>query len=332
MKKILKAEKLKKGDSIRVLSLAQSLSIVPRNIIKKSEKYFTDLGLNVTYGKNAFKTGLFNSVSIAEKISDLNEAFLDKNIKAIIVSIGGFNSNQLLDNIDWSLIAKNPKIFCGFSDITVLNNAIFEKTGLITYYSPNFFCFGLDPLFKYTNNFFEQCLFEDKIINIESSQKFSDYPWNFNLKHKRKIENNKKWMILNEGKAEGIIIGGNNCSFNLLNNTQYFPKIKDDIILMLEDDDYDSLPMTFERNLQSIIQQPYFNQIKGILIGRFQKQTKFKKEILQSIINSKKELQNIPIIANLDFGHTDPKFTFPIGGRAILISQKNKSSFTIIDH
>ena len=89
------------------------------------------------------------------------------------------------------------------------------------------------------------------------------------------------------GSAEGIMIGGNLCSLNLLNGTEYFPKIEGDIILCIEDDSYDSIPETVERNIQSLMHQPFFRQVKAILVGRFQGESRATDDMISDIILSK---------------------------------------------
>lgn len=324
---IITPDKLKAGDEIRIVALARSLSVVDSEIIDRAKHNLEGLGLKVTFGENAFSTGPLNSPDVNPRLDDLHAAFRDKNVKCIMAAIGGFNSNQLLDYIDWELIRDNPKAFCGFSDITVLNNAIFAKTGLQTYSSPNFYCFGLPPECDYSLEYFKKATFDDG-CEIQPSNIYYDYPWEYKFDG-RDTKPNRGPQICNQGEAEGTVIGGNMCSLNLLNGTQYFPKIDGDIILMIEDDHFDSIPQAFDRNLQSIIQQPYFKQVKGILIGRFQDETGFNDDTLRNIINGKPELANIPVIHNLDFGHTDPKFTHVIGGRvsikstSILVTSNN---------
>ena len=83
------------------------------------------MGLKVVFSQHAEEADKFSSPSIKSRVEDLHTAFADAQIKAILTVIGGSNSNQLLQNINWDLIKKNPKILCGFSDITVLNSAIF---------------------------------------------------------------------------------------------------------------------------------------------------------------------------------------------------------------
>ena len=116
------------------------------------------------------------------------------------------------------------------------------------------------------------------------------------------------------GTARGVLIGGNLCSLSLLHGTQYFPNITNDIILCIEDDSYDSIAETVERNVQSLMQQPYFRRVKAILIGRFQCESAATEQILDDMFHAKGVSPTIPIVTNLDFGHTDPKFTYPVGG------------------
>jgi muramoyltetrapeptide carboxypeptidase len=101
-------------------------------------------------------------------------------------------------------------------------------------------------------------------------------------------------------------------------------------ILFLEDD-YESAPATFDRDLQFLIHQIGFEQVKGIVIGRFQKASNMTKELLMKIMKSKKELDRIPVVADVDFGHTTPQLTLPIGGLAIIDAKDNTVKITISD-
>ena len=135
---------------------------------------------------------------------------------------------------------------------------------------------------------------------------------------------------MNEGEAFGAIIGANLCTLNLLQGTGYFPGLKNSILFV--EDDEQSLPHTFDRDLQSLICLPDFKAVKAVVIGRFQKASGMTNEILIKIIKSKKELDALPIIANVDFGHTDPKITFPIGGEAKIEAINGKVKLEIVKH
>jgi len=231
--------------------------------------------------------------------------------------------------LDWDLIKNNPKVFCGYSDITALNNAIFAKTGLVSYSGPHYSTFGQELYFDYTLEYFKKCLFSDASFEINSSKKWSDDSWYKDQKERNLIENDG-FLIINEGEASGTIIGANLCTINLLQGTEYFPSLANSILFI--EDDEESLSHTFDRDLQSLIHLPDFKDVRGIVIGRFQKASKITNEILVKIIKSKKELDNLPVIANVDFGHTDPKITFPVGGEVNLVANRNKIKLELVKH
>lgn len=330
MKKIF-PEKLKSGDTVRVITPARSLSMpwINDELKQEAKIKFQKLGLNLTFAEHVNEIDEFNSTSIESRIYDLHEAFLDKSVKLIITVIGGFNSNQLLRYLDYGLIKSNPKIVCGYSDITALTNAIYAKTGLVTYSGPHYFSFGDKRGFDYTLDNFKKCLFSAKSFELKPAESWSDDKW-ANDQEKRNFVKNEGYWVINEGKAKGIIIGGNQCTFNLLHGTEFMPNI-DGSILFLEDDD-EAHVATIDRDLQSVIHQSKFDGVKGIVIGRFQPKTGMTKELLTKIVKSKAELRNLPVIANVDFGHTTPIITFPIGGVAEIEVSANNSFIRIIEH
>lgn len=324
--------KLKVRDEIRVISPSRSLSIINKKIIKIALRRFeNELGLKVTFSKKRNDIDIFDSSSIENRAIDLNEAFEDKKVKGIIASIGGYNSNQILNYINWENIKNNPKIFCGFSDITILNNAIYAKTGLVTYSGPNFSLFGQKKYFDYTLEYFKRCLMSNKPYELTPSKYWFDDNWKKNQNNRIPINNNG-FLVINPGKASGKIIGGNLCSLNLLQGTCFMPQLNN-VVIFLEDDNLVGMysAQEFDRNLQSLIQQPNFNKVNALIIGRFQKESKVNVKKLTYIIKSKKELNRVLVIANVDFGHTDPKITFPIGGTVFIETIKNKATIKVIN-
>jgi muramoyltetrapeptide carboxypeptidase len=317
----LKAPKLVAGDEIRIISPSRSMSMIAIEQRKLAENRLEELGFKISYSKNSLETDEVVSSSISSRLDDLHDAFLDPNVKGILSTIGGYNCNQLLRYIDYSIIKSNPKRFCGYSDITALSNAIYTKTGLITYSGPHFSTFAMLHGNEYTIEYFKRIMIGDETINIIHSKQWSDDLW-FLDQQNRSFFNNDGPYVINEGEAQGTIIGGNQCTFNLLQGTEYMPSLIDSILFI--EDDYEAPPQTFDRDLQSIIHQPMFQEVKGIVIGRFQKSANMNKELLRKIIKSKRELDKIPVIADVDFGHTSPLITFPIGGQ-VSIKACNKS-------
>lgn len=322
-------QKLNSGDEVRVVSPSQSLGIISRAVREITEKKFREIGLKLTYSKNGEEKDEFLSSSIQSRVEDLHEAFSDKNVKGIITAIGGFNVNQILRYLDYSLVKANPKILCGYSDITALENAIYSKTGLVTYSGPHFSTFGMLHGMEYTIEYFKKCLMESQTYEIIPSEEWSDDAW-FLDQETRCFIKNEGYLLINKGSAEGRIIGGNLGTFNLLQGTEYFPDINN-TILFLEDDE-ESNDKIFDRDLQSLIHQPGFSEVKGIVIGRFQKASEMTNEKIIKIVKTKKELNNISVIANVDFGHTSPYLTFPIGGMARLESDDKHIKIEVIEH
>lgn len=317
---------LKRGDKVAIISPSFSYKKILKEVASLATKRLTSLGLTVVFGKHHDEMDEFESSPIESRLDDLHWAFSDPGIKGIITAIGGYNSNFLLEKIDWDLIKRNPKFFCGMSDITVLSNAILAKTGLVTYSGPNFRNFGQRKYFDYTLEYFVKAAFGRNPIEISSSESWSDDVW-WKDQTKRKQIENSGWLVIKEGDIKGKIIGGNLCSLNLLQGTEFMPSITD-AVLFIEDDEV-STAGEYSRNLQSLVQLPDFKNVRGLMLGRFQKKTKMKQMMLVSLINDLLSDSEIPVMANLDFGHTDPKITFPIGGQVYGIVKKGASRIII---
>ncbi|MBR1605308.1 MAG: LD-carboxypeptidase [Alphaproteobacteria bacterium] len=311
-------ELLKAGDEIRVIAPARGLKIIGQDVRKIARERFETLGLKVSFATNTTDENwdMTGSTTIEKRVADIHEAFADKNVKAIFTIIGGANSNQLLPYLDYDLIRKSPKFFCGFSDITALLNGIYAKTGLVTFSGPHFSSIGMLKGTEYTLDNLKIMLMGNRNNHITPSKEWSDDLWFLDQENRTFIKNEGYWTI-HSGAAEGTIIGGNLGTFNLLLGSPYRPTFEKDTILFIEDTEGSDI-LDFERNLQALLYQPDFGNVKGLVIGRFQKGSKVTREQLEFILNNKKELAHLPIIANVDFGHSTPLLTFPIGGKATL--------------
>ena len=131
-------KKLKKGDTIGVV--APSNPIIGENTeeINKAKNIIENLGFRVKFSKNLFSNINEYSATAKEKAEDINKMFADKEVKMIWCAKGGENSNSTFEYLDFELIKQNPKIICGYSDITSITNIITEKTGLVTFSGTNF--------------------------------------------------------------------------------------------------------------------------------------------------------------------------------------------------
>ncbi|HJX77892.1 MAG TPA: S66 peptidase family protein [Glutamicibacter sp.] len=292
------------------------------------EHRFHEMGLRVSYGAHVDERDIFDSSSIASRVADLHDAFADPEVKAIITVIGGYNSNELLPHLDWDLNAASPKILCGYSDITALQNAILAHTGLVTYSGPHWSSFGMRNHFEETRRWFIDALFDGYKMELSPSLTWTDDTW-FLDQDNRSILPGEGWWALQRGTASGHIIGGNLCTLNLLQGTGHMPSLNG-AMLMLEDDSMTD-PSTFARDLASLLQTAEASEIRGLIIGRFQQATGMTREILKEIVSRQPTLAGLPVLANVDFGHTQPQMTLPIGGQSAL-NLESTSSLQIAEY
>jgi len=321
--------KLQSGDEVRVVSPAVSLGFIPEEQKQTARERLEGLGLHLSYSTNAEVMDRFDSSPVEKRVSDLHEAFADPGVKAMLTTLGGYNSNGLLAYLDYDLIRANPKILCGFSDITALATAIYARTGLVTYSGPHFTTFGMKLGIDYTREYFERCLMREEPFEVQPADHWSDDPW-YEDQANRDIVPNPGYEIIHEGEAEGRLLGGNLGTLCLLFGTPYMPDLEGSILL-LEDDEEEN-PVDFDRHLQSLIHQPGFEGVRAVVIGKFQRVSNMEPDTLTTIIESKRELAGIPIVAGASFGHTTPQFAFPIGGYGSLRAGNGTVRFSIETH
>ena len=297
--------KLKKGDTIAVIAPSNAVNEDDIKFLKETEKKFNKYGINVIYGKNIYSNTLGYGATPREKANDLNEAFENKNVQAIFCAKGGENSNTTFEYIDYEMIKKNPKIFCGFSDATFLLNMIYQKTGLVTFHGSTF---------KAISDWDSKIVFEDiinKMINRSTS---------LNM-------NPEMFKMIKDGTAEGILIGGNLSCIREMVCGAYSIDFKDKI-LFIEDLGEESNPK-FESNfLYYMKQNKVFEKIKGLWIGNYEHESKIKLEKI--VLDVLENNYNFPIIKSNNFGHIAEKQVIPIGVKA-KIDTENKDKITLME-
>lgn len=286
-------------------------------------------GFQVKLGEHVSKHYKHMAGTVQQRIEDLHAMFADNEIKAIICTIGGYNSNQLLEFLDYDLIKQHPKIFVGYSDITAPLNAIYAKTGLVTYLGPAILPqFGeYEGMLPYTWEYFEKILMQTERVHVRASQQWTDEftPWDKEDNRPRATKSNEGIkIILKSGlTSSGTLIGGNLGTLLLLNGTSYMPNLEG-TILCVEEDEIET-PATVDRFLTQLRHIGAFSKIKGMLIGRFNSKVGFKKEdSLEDVVLAATEGYDFPILYDLDFGHTDPMLTIPIGGHCEMGTADNR--------
>lgn len=290
--------KLNIGDTIGVV--APSNPIIGDNIeeLNRAKEIVEKSGFKVKYSKNLFLNTNGYCSTAKEKAEDINEMFADKNIKMIWCAKGGNNSNSTFEYLDYELIRQNPKIICGYSDITSLTNIITENTGLVTFSGTNFKTIATDE----TNFSYKQALSRF----IDGSLKFEP--------------ENEKYITIQEGKVKGELVGGNLSLTKELVCGKYSIDFTDKI-LFLEELGYESDPAVVSNSLYYMKQNGVFDKIKGLWIGNYEHQSGITLEkIILDVLENK---YKFPIIKSNNFGHIENKIVIPIGTKAEINTNEN---------
>lgn len=312
---------LLENDEIRIIAPSASWTSGNTREYKRAEERLKALGYRVSYGKNIKKISQFGTATAQDRADDFNDAYKDPKVKLVMALRGGWSSNDILTLIDWELVASNPKPLIGFSDITALLNAIYAKTGQSGLLGPNFSTIGAMPEWRYTLDSFSQAMQGNSTL-LKKSMSWSDYsPTGYTT---------KPWKTIYPGEASAVVIGGNLGTFYLLQGTEYQPRFDEPFIFLLEDDDEAGIYAGREvsRRLESLLQLPNFrDNLKGLVIGRFQPGSKVTEKDVVNIVKSKK-LEGIPVISNVDFGHTLPMATLPIGRNLSILANTRTAQIT----
>jgi muramoyltetrapeptide carboxypeptidase len=314
---VIRPKRLQRGDMIGVVSPSAGIAALCPRRLQRGISELERLGFKVVVGKNACKRNEYMAGTIEERLEDLHDMFSNPEIKAIITTIGGTCSHQLLEELDYELIKNNPKILMGYSDITALHAAIYHQTGLVTFLGPavqpQFGEYG--GLLAYTKTYFEAVLVEAKAVEINSADcwVFEHLKWDIEDNRPRRSLPNSGMKVLKSGYAAGRIIAGNMGTLLLLAGTPYFPNM-DGVILCIEDDEEET-PASIDRYLTQLRQIGVFRQIRGLVVGRFHPSVGFQHqpELLQDMLLRSTRGYDFPIVYDADFGHTDPMAILPNG-------------------
>ena len=283
--------KLKIGDTIGVV--APSSPIIGDNIdeLNKAKEIAERSGFKVKYSKNIFSNTNEYSATAREKAEDINAMFADKEVKMIWCAKGGNNSNSTFEYLDYELIKKNPKIICGYSDITSITNMITEKTGLITFSGTNFKTIATDE----TDFSYKQALSRFVDGNLEFGPE------------------NEEYITIQEGKAEGELIGGNLSLTRGMVAGKYSLDFTDKI-LFLEELGFETDPEATSNNVYYMKQNGVFDKIRGLWIGNYEHESGIAlKKIIMDVLDGE---YKFPIIKSNNFGHIERKTVIPIGTKA----------------
>lgn len=284
----LKINKLQKGDTIGFL-IASSANKSDR--FKKIEEEVGELGFKVKYGKTCYLKNGYLAGSDQERINDIHEMFSDPDIKAIICFKGGAGASRIIDKLDYELIKNNPKLFMGFSDVTVLLNNLYKHSGLPTVH-------GLVGIYLGSPNLCEK-----------SKEDFKDL-LTLNTKG-RILKGNEKTKTLVGGIAEADITGGNLCLISDLYGTDYEIDFEDKIVLIEE---VDEPVYNIDRMFAQLRLGKSIHKAKGFIFGHFTDCVDSNNDnTYENLIKEYFGDLGVPVIYDFPTGHAFPFINVPIG-------------------
>lgn len=294
----LKPPRLKPGDLIGIVSPASRIADPTR--IERGVAYLERLGYRTVLGDNVLKTYGYLAGTDEERVADLHRMFANPEVRAVMCIRGGYGSPRLLSLVDYRLIARNPKIFVGYSDITSLQLALWKKCRLVTFQGPMVGVDMPDPMDAFTEGLFWQLLTSPRKPGVV-------------------LPANGTALQLRKGKATGRLVGGNLAHLVAIMGTVHQPSF-DETLLFLED--IGEEPYRIDRMLTQLRHARVFERTKGILAGQFTdceiKDPAKPTLTVDEVFRETGAMVTVPFLAHLPFGHEARKMTVPIGIRARL--------------
>jgi muramoyltetrapeptide carboxypeptidase LdcA involved in peptidoglycan recycling len=326
---LIKPAKLQPGDKIATISLswggAGDEDILWRYEVGK-RRLQEEFGLEVVEMPNTLKGSEYLYNHPEKRAEDLMAAFADQSIKGIFTCIGGNESVRLLPHIDYSVIRNNPKIFIGYSDSTV-THFICQKAGLSSFYGASILAEFAEnvQMFDYTKHWINKALFDNTPIGkVEPSSVWtSEYlPWEEkNRSIQRVVNKNAGYELLQgNGKVKGKLIGGCMEVMEMLKGTEIWPEIRawEDSILFFETSEDNTAPIYVEQWLRNYGSQGILQKVKGIIVAKPYDNIYYEeyKEALLRVVREELKLVDLPVLCNMNFGHTAPMCILPYGAMA----------------
>ncbi|MCL1884196.1 MAG: LD-carboxypeptidase [Defluviitaleaceae bacterium] len=325
---MIKPNRLKENDTVAIVSLSSGLggesAFIHRYKIGK-KRLESEFGLKVVTMPNALKGIEYLDNHPEARAEDLMNAFKDSAVKAIICMIGGDDTIRLLNYIDFDIIRKNPKIFMGYSDTTT-NHFMMYKAGLISFYGPTILAEFAEnvAMHDYTKHFIDKVLFSPTAeLQITPSSVWTsehlEWTDKTNSEISRTMTKDDKGFELLQGSGivKGRLLGGCVDVFPMIIGTKIWPSPDEwsGAILFMETSEESPSPNDIKYLLRGMAGQGILNCINGIIFGKpiNEKYYDDYKQVLLQVVGKECGREEMPILYNINFGHTAPICILPYG-------------------
>lgn len=294
-KKSVKAYCLMPGDTVGIVAPAGPFD--PKKFMK-GKAVLESMGFRTFFDEDIFQKHGFLAGTDIQRADQVNRLFADSAVKAVVCARGGYGSMRILPLLDYKTIQKNPKIFVGFSDISVLLSVLHDRCRLVTFHG---------PVLTTLANTAEQTIAEMRVALTS------------NIILELKPE---KGIVIKPGVSSGLVVGGNLTTLCHLVGTPYVPNFKGKILFL---EDRAEAPYRIDRMLTQMKLAGCFEGIKGLFLGSFEACGELD-EIFRIVLEIFRDV-NIPILSGFEIGHGRINITIPIGLGATLDADRKILTF-----
>jgi muramoyltetrapeptide carboxypeptidase len=301
------------GDKVALIAPAGA--IYEKESLEIATENLKALGLEVVLGQYAANKNGYLAGTDAERVADLHAAFADKTVKAALALRGGWGCGRLLPLIDWELLRQNPKIFAGFSDVTTLLNAIYAKTGLVTYHSP----MATSVWNNFSVEYFKKILFDNELLTWSNPQQKGD----------ALVQLQDRITTIKAGEAIGEMVGGNLTVLCSLLGSEYLPDFAGKILFLEE---VNEEIYRVDRLFCQLALAGILDKVAGVVLGKFTNcghGDRFSSLTLVEVFENYLLPLHIPVFAGSMIGHIPNKFTIPVGIQAKI--NANQGTITLLE-
>ncbi len=311
------------GSTIAIVSPSAPLVAEFPHRVERGTAYLEGLGYEVRLMPNATLSTGWTAGSGQERAADINAAFTDPDVSVVMAAIGGNHSAQLLPYLDFELIAANPKVFQGYSDNTLLHWALLKRARLQTFHGPMLLSELAEypEVLPYTGEWMTRAWSRDwapfEPVG-EWTDEFLDWAEKRDLGRPREMNAASGWRCIRPGTAQGPLMGG--CLESIawhLRKSEIWTE-PTGAIFFIESSEETPSPEYVDAYLTTFERDGLFDAVAGLIVARPYGYTDDDKEVFFEVIERRTEDSGIPILADVDIGHTDPMLTLPMGAMASL--------------
>ena len=286
----IKPKALKAGDTLGLVAPASP--IYESSVFDEMLTNLQDLGFNLKLGKYVRNQRGYLAGTDQQRADDLMNMFRDPQVDGVMCIRGGWGCNRILPLLDYDVFRNNPKAFCGFSDITSLHMAMYQKSDLITFHGP----VGKSNWNPFTVDAFKEIILEGETPTFEIPA------------------DDKRNFVITPGTIEGKLLGGNLSVLVSMIGSDYLPSFENAILYL---EDVGESVYRIDRMLTQLKLSGVLNQISGFVFGKCTNCDAGDNSLtLEQVFDDHIKPLDIPAFYGAMISHEDDNITLPVGLKA----------------